>query len=89
MQIKNGFVLREVCGERVIVGEGLGAVDFGRMLCLNETSAWIWNKAVEAGDFTVDMLARALSEEYDVTLDTAQADVAETVDKWRELGVVE
>ena len=29
MKIKDGFVLREVCGERVIVGEGLGAIDFG------------------------------------------------------------
>ena len=30
MKIKKGFVLREVCGEHVIVGEGLGAVNFGK-----------------------------------------------------------
>ena len=35
MRIKEGFVLREVCGERVIVGEGLGAINFGKLLSLN------------------------------------------------------
>ena len=38
MRIKKGFVLREVCGERVIVGEGLGAINFGKLLALNETA---------------------------------------------------
>ena len=47
MKIKKGFVLREVCGEHVIVGEGLGAVNFGKLLALNETAAWLWKQAVE------------------------------------------
>ena len=42
MRIKQGFVLREVCGEQVIMGEGLGALDFGKLLVLNETAAWLW-----------------------------------------------
>ena len=37
MKIKSGFVLREVCGERVIVGEGLDAINFGKLLSLSET----------------------------------------------------
>ena len=32
MKIKKGFVLRNVCGEQVIMGEGLDAIDFGRLL---------------------------------------------------------
>ena len=49
MNIKKGFVLREVCGEHVIVGEGLGAVNFGKLLALNETAAWLWKQAQEMG----------------------------------------
>ena len=45
MKRKEGFVLREVCGEKVIVGEGLGAIDFGKLLSINDTAAWIWNQA--------------------------------------------
>ncbi len=47
MRIKNGFVLREVCGEQVIMGEGIGALDFGKLLCLNETAAVLWSAAVK------------------------------------------
>ena len=39
MRIKKGFVLREVCGENVIIGEGLGAINFGKMLALNASAA--------------------------------------------------
>ena len=89
MIIKKGFVLRTVCGENVIVGEGLDAINFGRMLCLNETAAWLWKQALEQGDFTAQSLAAALCNEYDVTPDQALADVKETINQWTELKVVE
>ena len=89
MKIKKGFILRTVCGENVIVGEGLDAINFGRMLCLNETAAWLWKQAIEQGDFTADSLAAALCNEYDVTPDKALADVKETINQWTELKVIE
>ncbi|MBO7116222.1 MAG: PqqD family protein [Prevotella sp.] len=89
MRQKKGFVLRDVCGEHVIVGEGLGAVNFGRLLALNETAAWIWRQAEAMGDFTVEALADKLCEEYDVTAEQARKDVAEMVGKWQQEGVVE
>ena len=89
MRIKKEFVLREVCGERVIIGEGLGAINFGKMLALNETAAWLWKQAQEMGDFTVEALADKLCEEYDVTADEAKADVTEIIAEWQQVGVVE
>ncbi len=89
MKIKKGYILRTVCGENVIVGEGLDAINFGRMLSLNETAAWLWKQAVEQGDFTADSLAKALCDEYEVTPDQALADVKETINQWTELKVVE
>ena len=89
MKQKEGFVLRTVCGEHVIVGEGLGTIDFGKLISLNETAAWIWKKAGEMGDFDVDSLAAALCEEYDVYAQQAHADVEKMVNQWKELGIVE
>ena len=89
MKIKKGYILRTVCGENVIVGEGLDAINFGRMLSLNETAAWLWKQAVEQGDFTADSLAKALCDEYEVTPDQALTDVKETISQWTELKVVE
>ena len=104
MRIKQGFVLREVCGERVIVGEGLSAINFGKLLALNETvsainfgkllalnetAAWLWQQALAMGDFTIEALAEKLCEEYDVTPDVAKADVEQMVAEWQNVGVVE
>jgi hypothetical protein len=89
MKIKKGFVLREVCGEQVIMGEGIGALDFGRLLCLNETAAWLWKQAELQGNFTVDSLAQALCGEYDVSAEQAKIDVAAIVAEWQKVDVLE
>ena len=89
MKIKKGFVLRDVCGEQVIMGEGIGALDFGRLLCLNETAAWLWKLAEQQGEFTVDSLAEALCGEYDVSAEQAKADVAAIVAEWQKVNVLE
>ncbi len=89
MKQKEGFVLRDVCGEQVIVGEGLGTIDFGKLISLNETAAWLWKKAHELGDFNTDSLTAALCEEYEVKEDTARKDVEKIVKEWETLGIVE
>ncbi len=89
MKIRDGFVLRDVCGETVIAGEGLGAVDFGKLLVLNTTAAWLWKEAQQVGDFTPEWLADRLCEEYDVEPEVARADINELLAKWLSLGVIE
>jgi hypothetical protein len=89
MKIKKGFVLRQVCGENVIVGEGLEAINFGKLLSLNETAAWLWQQAAEMGDFTIDSLVVKLLDEYDVTEDVARNDVSNIVNEWVKVAVVE
>jgi hypothetical protein len=89
MRIKKEFVLREVCGEHVITGEGLAAVNFGRLLALNETAAWLWKQADAMGDFTVEQLTDKLCEEYEVSNDVAKEDVAKIIGQWQKEGVIE
>lgn len=89
MKIKKGFVLREVCGENVIIGEGLGAINFGKMLALNESAAWLWKQAVEMGDFTLEALAEKLCQEYEVSAEEALQDVTEMIGEWQKVNVVE
>lgn len=88
MKIKSGFVLREVCGEHVIIGEGLEVVTFGKLLSLNETAVWLWKQAELQGDFTISSLADALCEEYDVTPDEAHDDIADIIKGWKDIGII-
>ncbi len=89
MRIKNDFVLREVCGENVIMCEGLKAIDFRKILALNKSAAWLWKEAKAQGDFTVESLTERLCEEYDVTTEEARSSVADILEKWDKEGVIE
>ena len=89
MRQKEGFVLREICGEKVIVAEGLKVVDFGKMVSMNDTAAWLWEKCTELADFTAEQLAEALCEEYDVEFSKALSDINRILDQWKEMGLVE
>ena len=89
MKLKKGFVLREVCGENVIVGEGVETVDFGKLINLNATAALLWKKAEELGEFSAEQLAEALTEKFEVSREKALEDAEKMVGRWKEAGLVE
>ena len=88
MTLKEGFVLREICGEKVIMAEGLGCINFNRLLCLNDTAAFLWHKAEELGEFTEEQLLGALMEDYDVDEATARKDIKDILAEWSRLEMV-
>ena len=88
MKIKEGFELRNVCGEFIVVAYGEQNIDFSRIISLNESAAMLWN-AVLGKDFTAQMLAEKLCEEYEVDADTALADAQDIALRWQEAGLVE
>ena len=87
MKIVDGFKLREVCGEFVVVPEGSKLVNFNKMLSLNGSAAFLW-KAVEGKDFDVQTLADLLVKEYELDSALALSDAGKILDKWVEIGVV-
>lgn len=89
MKQKKGFVLRTVCGENVIVGEGLETINFGKLISLNESAAYLWKRATDMGDFTAQQLAEALQEEYEVSSEQALSDVERIITEWQKVGIVE
>ena len=88
MRQKDGFVLRDVLGYKALVGEGADAINFGKLISMNDTAAWLWEKASELGDFTEEQLVDAILQEYDVDKAKAQADVTKLINTWKEMGVI-
>ena len=88
MKIKEGFILRTICGEHVVVGEGLAQVNFNKMLSLNSSAAYLW-ESVTGKEFTVEDLTNLLTEKYDVSADKAAEDAAKVAEIWIREGVVE
>ena len=83
-----GLVLRTLCGEHIVTGEGLARVDFSRVVSLNATAAYLWEQ-VEGKDFTPDDLVALLTARYDVNEARAREDVDKMLASWREAGLIE
>lgn len=88
MKIKEGFILRQICGEYVVVGEGLTQVNFNKLLSLNESAAWLWEQ-VQGKEFTAEDLATLMTDRYDVTWELAMECAQSLMDKFKKEGVAE
>ena len=87
MKTIEGFRLRPLGKEFIVVGEGPSQVDFNKMIALNESAAYLW-KAVLEKDFTVQDLANLLVERYGIDMELALKDSDAIAQKWIEAGIV-
>ena len=44
MRTKKGFKLREVCGEKILLAEGVENIDFSDIISMNASSAYLWEQ---------------------------------------------
>lgn len=87
MKIKNGYMLREVAGEAVVVPSGKVSHNFQGIISLNETGALLW-KQLEQGCEKKD-LVQALLDEYEVDAETAEKDVNEFLKLAGDAGLID
>lgn len=87
MRIIEGFILRNVMGQATIVGEGVGQIDFNKLITLNDSAAYLW-QSVEGKEFDMQTLANLLVDKYGIDQDTALTDAKAIANKWIEIGVV-
>jgi len=86
MRIKDGFTLRSIVGQYVVIGEGIDQVNFDKMITLNDSAAYLWENLV-GKEFTVNDMANLLTEKYEVDEETALADSAKLATNWINAGV--
>ena len=88
MKTKDGFILREMCGEYIISGEGLEHINFNKLISLNSTAAFLWN-AVVGKEFTPESMAQLLVDEYGIDMELALNDSKALCQSWIEAGIAE
>ncbi len=77
MLLKQGFMLKKILDDYIVVPTGDNIVDFSVAVSLNETGAFLW-KQLES-EKTFEELVDALSCEYEVSPDDVKDDVDEFV----------
>lgn len=87
MKIKNGFVLRRVLDEAIVIATGEASKKFHGMVKLNDSAADIWEWISEG--YEVETIASKLSEKYELTLDKAFEDVKSMLSQMSDAGLIE
>lgn len=72
-QASNGFVVRAVAGEMLLIPVGTKTQEFNGMIMLNETGAFLWEALCEPK--SGEELLQLLLEEFETDASTAQADL--------------
>lgn len=82
MRLKEGFLLKKVAGDYVVIPTGNSMIDFKAMITLNETGAFLW-EALQT-EKNIQQLVEALLGEYEVDEETASRDACEFVNLLKE-----
>lgn len=88
MKIKDGFVLREMCGEHIVAGEGIEHINFNKLISLNSTAAFLWNEVI-GKEFTAETMAELLIGRYGIDKELALKDSENMINAWVEAGIAE
>ncbi len=81
MKIKEGFILREVAGQIVVLPTG-DQLDLNMMITLNDTGRFLWEHLQQ--ETTKEELVAALLAEYEVDEELAAKSVDAFVQKLRD-----
>lgn len=79
MKVKEGYMLREVAGNSVVVAVGKATLDFNGLITLNSTGTFLW-KLLEQ-ETSEEALVIAILDDYEIDESTARIDIASFIDK--------
>ena len=87
MKARDGFILREVLGEYMImpVGDNIGT--YTGTVILNEVSAFVWKKLQQPA--TLEELVESMTAEYAIDAETAAKDLKELLERFRSYELIE
>ena len=72
MRIKEGYIIKNLLGEYVVVSVGEASREFNGLIRMNKTGAFIWNEILNGADTKEKVLSAMLSSYED--LDEAMAE---------------
>ena len=87
MKIRNGFILRKVGEQNVVVAVGEASRSFNGIIRLNESGRYLWEK-LQSGT-TEQELLQAMLNDFDIDESTASKDISAFIAKLEEAGLLE
>lgn len=87
MKFKEGYKVREIAGEHVVIMQGRFGVDMTRVIALNESSLLLWNE-LQGKEFSVEDVKQVLLDNYEVEEAVAARDAEAWIAKLAECNLI-
>lgn len=87
MKFKEGYKVREIAGEHVVIMQGRFGVDMTRVIALNESSFLLWNE-LQGKEFSVEDVKQVLLDNYEVEEAVAARDAEAWIAKLAECNLI-
>ena len=87
MKFKEGYKVRSMAGENVVIMQGTAGIDMTRIISLNDSSLLLWNE-LQGKEFEVADVAQILVETYEIDSETAERDAKAWVEKLAECALI-
>ena len=88
MKFKEGYKVRSMAGENVVIMQGTAGSDMTRIISLNDSSLLLWNE-LQGKEFEVADVAAILVENYGIDTETAECDAKAWVEKLHECNLID
>lgn len=86
-RLKNGFELKDIAGELLLLPRGADTVDYNYVTVFNEAGALLYRAMADFTD--TDTLAQMLVEKYSISFEQAKTDTQAYIDKMLNEGIIE
>lgn len=87
MKIKDGFILKDVAGSKIVIATGAERLNFNGVMTFNDVGAYIFN--LLDGSNTQEDIAGKIKAEYNVEAEIAERDVETFLNKLRKYNMLD
>jgi hypothetical protein len=88
MRIKEGYAIKHIGSECVIIKQGRTGMDMTKIISFNPVSEWLWEQ-LAGRDFTGNEVASLLVEQYGIDAEKAAADIDRWIGQLKEAQLLE
>ena len=87
MKIKDGFILKDVAGSKIVIAIGEQRFNFNGVITFNEVGADVFNML--DGNNSVEEIVAKISEEYNAPYEVVKSDVEKLIEKMRKHNLID
>jgi hypothetical protein len=87
MRIKEGYKVRNIAGENIVVCQATLNMDFTKVIYLNKTSVELWNQ-FEGKEFTLEDVVNFLCSQSGINSERATSDGQKWIDALTGCGIL-